>query len=163
MSDIERIRDEVFPATFALLEPKLDSRPARAMLLAIGLQESRFEHRKQIGGPAHGYWQFEQGGGVRGVLGHHATAAPIRVVLAARGYTPGGMNADSRTCYDAIVTDDVLACAFARLLLWTLPGALPAEGDPEAGWQQYIAAWRPGKPHRHTWDAFYRRGWELTA
>lgn len=159
MSEVERIRDEVFPPTFALLEPRLDSRPARAMLLAMGLQESRFEHRVQIGGPAHGYWQFEQGGGVRGVLGHHQTAAPIRAVLKARGYTAD----DSRTCYDAIVNDDILACAFARLLLWTLPGPLPAEGDCEAGWQQYVSAWRPGKPHRQTWDAFYRRGWELTA
>ena len=28
------------------------------MLLAIGLQESRFVHRRQIGGPACGFWQF---------------------------------------------------------------------------------------------------------
>ena len=156
MSDVKRIRDEVFPATFSLLEPKLDSRPARAMLLAIGLQESRFEYRKQIGGPAHGFWQFEEGGGVRGVLRHPATSGTIRAVLAVRGVADA-----TRAAYDAIVNDDVLACAFARLLLWTLPGALPDEGDCEAGWQQYVAAWRPGKPHRHTWDAFYAQAWLL--
>ena len=55
------------PSAFALLPPAMDTPDARVLLLAIGLQESKFSHRLQIGGPARGYWQFEQGGGVRGV------------------------------------------------------------------------------------------------
>src|SRR3546814_6857126 len=57
------------------------------MLLAIGLQESRFLHRAQIGGPARGYWQFERGG-VHGVLSHHASKAEAGKLCAALDYAP---------------------------------------------------------------------------
>lgn len=124
------------------------------MLTAIGLQESRFLHRRQIRGPARGFWQFEHGGGVRGVLKHPASAPHIRRVLAALCYGD-----DSEACYNALADNDVLACAFARLLLWTGSGALPRQGDAEGGWQYYLALWRPGKPHRETWDAFYAEAW----
>ena len=33
--------------------------------------------------------------------------------------------------------------------------ALPAVGDKEAAWQYYLRNWRPGMPHRQTWDARY--------
>lgn len=125
------------------------------MLLAIANQESRFQHRKQVGGPARGLWQFELGGGVAGVMAHRATAGHVSRVLEELLYPrlPGAV-------YDALSHNDTLACVFARLLLWTLPGALPGPDDPEAGWKQYISGWRPGKPHRGTWDAFYRDAWQ---
>src|SRR3546814_4167946 len=52
-----------------LLPKQMDSREARVLLLAIGLQESGFEHRWQVidrrrpnrKGPARGFWQFELG------------------------------------------------------------------------------------------------------
>ena len=144
----------VFPAAFALLPVGMDSAPARAMLVAIGLQESRFKYRKQVGGPAHGFWQFEHGGGVRGVLQHPQTRNTIREVLTALAYDDTTL-----TSYNAIVDNDVLACCYARLLLFTLPNTLPAKGDADEGWRQYISAWRPGKPHRGTWDAFYAQAW----
>ena len=56
-----------------ILPPMMTSDAAKAMLLAIGMQESRLIHRKQIGGPAMGLWQFERGGGVAGVLRHPRT------------------------------------------------------------------------------------------
>lgn len=138
----------------------MDSRAARAMVLAICLQESRLTHRAQVGGPARGYAQFELGGGVRGVLTHPASRPHIQAVLAALDYTTA---ASAEACWIAIEHNDILAAAFARLLLWTLPGALPAQDAPGAGWAQYIAAWRPGKPHRETWNAFYDQAWRMTA
>lgn len=48
----------------------MDSAAARCQMLAIGLQESRLQHRRQNGGPARGFWQFEKGGGVKGILFH---------------------------------------------------------------------------------------------
>ena len=82
-----------FPAVYAetmqLLPAKMDSPQARAMLKAIALQESRFEHRKQIGGPARGFWQFEQGGGVRGVLNHPYSREHIRRILTGKGLDLG--------------------------------------------------------------------------
>lgn len=129
---------------------RIDTPEARAMLLAIGLQESRFIHRRQIGGPARGFWQFEQGGGVRGVLRHEASAQMADLVCRARS-----VPATEGAVYDALDDDDVLACCFARLLLWTDPKPLPPVGEVDLAWQLYIRTWRPGKPHRHTWGGLY--------
>lgn len=151
------LRNAIEPA-LRLLPDAMDSQAARAMLIAIALQESRAKYRAQIGGPARGYWQFEMYGGVRGVLDHSASQEHIRFVLAALDYSP---DAKEPACYIAIEHNDILAAAFARLLLWTLPQSLPARTEPASGWAQYILAWRPGKPHRGTWDAFYAQAWDI--
>lgn len=147
----------VLPAAYALLPTKMQSPRATAMLLAIGLQESRFEHRTQIGGPAHGFWQFERGGGVRGVLTHPSTAHYIAGVMDSLCYAGDSTDA----CYQAIVHNDVLAACFARLLLWTVPGRLPDAQGADAGWQQYLDGWRPGKPHPETWRTCFDSAWNL--
>lgn len=148
MSTRAYIERSILPAAFALLPPRLDSPEARVEMIAIGLQESRFEHRRQIRGPAHGFWQFESGGGVRGVLTHHASKPLITPVLAALQYQPSD-------CYFALIDNDVLAAVFARLLLWTHPAPLPALGDADGAWRYYLECWRPGKPHPGTWKALY--------
>ena len=150
------ITGSVIPQALALLPPTMDSPEARAMLIAIALQESRMKHRAQIAGPARGFWQFEAGGGVRGVLMHQQTRPHVLKVLEALSYDD---SVSVSTSYIAIEHNDVLACVFARLLLWTLPGPLPKQGDPNEGWRQYIEAWRPGKPHRGTWDGFFLDAW----
>lgn len=121
------------------------------MLLAIGLQESRFLHRKQIKGPARGFWQFERGGGVVGVLNHASTAHHANLICQARGVEP--MSTD---VYMALEKDDVLAAAFARLLLWTDPYPIPKIGDAESSYDCYVRIWRPGKPKPDSWPMFYR-------
>lgn len=157
MSAIAYVNGAVFDATNLVLPEGMDTPTSRAMLLAIGLQESRFEHREQIGGPAHGFWQFEKGGGVRGVLRHSASKRHIESVAESLSYEP-----DVEVMYEAIVHNDVLACAFARLLLWTHPKPLPVRADVDGAWHYYISTWRPGKPHRETWDDFYEQAWVLT-
>lgn len=137
------------PAALSLLPPAMDTPEARVMLLAIGLQESRFAHRVQIDGPARGYWQFENAGALA-VLHHKSSQNGAIAVCDALGYRTGAV-----FVYDALSDNDVLACAFARLLLWTLPNALPATADD--GWRQYLKAWRPGRPHPETWAG----NWEL--
>lgn len=145
------VLDGPMAKAYALLPPAMRSDRADVQLLAMGLQESRLRYRAQLGGgPARGLWQFERGGGVVGVLNHRATRAHARSVCEARGVTP-----DSAAVWRALETDDVLAAAFARLLLWTLPSALPQLGDWAEAWEQYLAAWRPGKPHPQTWGGFY--------
>lgn len=149
------VHKHVIPAAFDLLPGRMGSREAHAFLIAIGLQESGFDFRAQQPKPiAVGYWMFEKGGGVQGVLTHRSTAATIRSVLATLNYVP--MAAD---CYQAIEHNDVLACVFARLLLWTLPGPLPSIAQPERAWLQYMQAWRPGKPHPETWDGHFAEAW----
>ncbi|MFG0231272.1 hypothetical protein [Achromobacter sp. 413638] len=151
------IETAVNPA-LALLPPGMDTPEARVMLLAIGLQESRFEHRRQLVGnpprpigPAMSFWQAEVGGGmVRGVRIHRATRD-----LAAQLYRARGVAADDAAIWNALERDDVLAAGLARLLLWTDPGKLPRIGDADAAWALYLRTWRPGKPHRQTWDVLY--------
>jgi hypothetical protein len=141
----------------SMLPRAMTSDAARVMLYAIGLQESRFEHRFQVvqgrpgaKGPARGFWQFERGGGCKGVVTHSASRYWMHQVCQARGVA---FNATS--IWTAIETDDVLAAAAARLLLFTDPKRLPAPEDAGGAWNLYIRTWRPGRPHRKTWDAFH--------
>ena len=151
-------------AGLSILPGKMDTIEARAMLYAIGLQESRFTHRKQMRrprknkkrtwGPARGFWQFEPIG-IKGVLYHGASSEYIWEVA-------GRLKIKRESgVLEAVAYNDALACAFARLLLWTLPEALPAKNEPKKGWDQYISGWRPGKPHPETWDKFFNKGWEI--
>lgn len=129
-----------------------DTMEARRLLLAIALQESRINHRRQMSsdgtesGPAKSFWQFEQGGGCKGVLTHRQVAPSMRAVCEVFNIEP-----TSRGLWDAIQYHDVVAAAAARLLVYTLPGKLPTTvGD---GWEQYLNAWRPGHPHPASWAA----------
>ncbi len=147
----------VIPPAFALLPERMRSPDAASLVLSIGWQESLFNHRVQVGGgPARGFWQFEQRGGINGVLGHEQTRDPLSEALRALKYDPG---MSTFACYNIVAHNDILACVFARLLLWTLPWPLPGVSDREEGWRQYIAAWRPGKPHARTWPDAWSAGW----
>lgn len=141
--------EAVYPAAALLLPPAMNTPAAWRMLTAIGLQESRFRHRAQVGGPARGFWQFEQGGGVAGVLRHEASRDAARDVLARLCYT----DPTPQKIHAAIEHNDVLAACFARLLLWTDARALPTTATD--GWTQYLATWRPGRPHPQTWGMFF--------
>ncbi|MGV2895064.1 hypothetical protein ACNPPY_04675 [Achromobacter sp. AGC78] len=148
--DLKTVIDTAIAPALGLLPATRDTREARVMLLAIGLQESRFVHRRQIKGPAVGFWQFERGGGVRGVLAHASSWADARAVCAIRDVEP-----TSTGVYNSLAHDDILAAAFARLLLWTDPQRLPSLGDADGAWSLYLRTWRPGKPHPETWPALY--------
>lgn len=150
--DLSRVIENIILPTYARVLPGMfNSREATVLLLAIGLQESRFEHRRQINGPACGYWQFERAG-VSGVFGHQATARYAHAVCMLRSVA-----AATITVQPALETDDLLACAFARLLLYSDPAPLPAIGDVDSALDYYLRNWRPGKPHPETWPALYKR------
>ena len=150
------IQSAINPA-LAILPPAMDSVNARVMLLAIGLQESRFEHRRQIKGPARGFWQFEEGtarsrGGVWGVYLHTKSRMHLEALCKARGVVCA-----PSAIYAALEHDDVLAAGVARLLLWTDPAALPDPWKTEQAWRLYLRTWRPGKPHPHTWAELHAK------
>lgn len=126
-----------------------DSFEARRMVLAMALQESGLRYRRQIvggmeSGPACSFWQFERGGGCRGVLTHPSTKR--RAVKFCRDYR---IEPSEAGLWEAMRYQDIVAAAMARLLLYTLPDPLPQTA--EQGWSQYVEAWRPGKPHPQTW------------
>lgn len=135
------------PVAEALTHMGLDSLPARALLIAIALQESGLATRQQMHGPAHGLWQFEAAG-VSGVLRHHASADRANALCRWR-------NVEIPAVYYTLLSDDVLAAGIARLLLWTDPAPLPALGDVAAAWDYYERNWRPGKPRPEAWHYNY--------
>ena len=146
----------ILPA-YDLLPAQMRSREATLMLLAIGLQESNLEYRRQIRGPARGLWQFEKNGGVRGVIRHPSTFMHARVVCDVFGITEERNAALAARVYDALETNDVLAAALARLLLYTDPARLPKLGEEIAAWDYYNRNWRPGKAHPSRWPSCYNR------
>lgn len=149
------VRTALDPA-FYLLPAKMDRPEARALLLAIALQESRLAKRRQLGkGPARSFFQFERVG-VRGVLSHKASGRHAREVCAALDIVANGPSV-----HRAIEYQDVLAVCFARLLLWRLPVALPTEEASDEAYAQYLAAWAPGTPHARDWLAHWITAWQV--
>lgn len=140
-----------------LLPAKFDTPKARGLMWSIGRQESRLVHRYQkvsdpyAKGPARGLWQFERMGGVQGVLTHHATRELALKLCEARNVMP-----TPQFVHPRLEFDDVLAAGFARLLLYSDPRPLPElDASPDVTWDYYISNWRPGKPHRATWNEFH--------
>lgn len=142
---LSSVVETVFVPLFSILPKHMDSDRARVMLLAIGLQESGFTTRRQINGPARGFWQFEKGG-VLGVFKHHISMEPLRLLCRDRD-----CNFDPTAIYHRLEDDDILAAGVARLLLLTDPKALPAIEDEQGAWDYYKRNWRPGKPHPSRW------------
>lgn len=139
-----------------LLGDKYSSPDAELLLAAIAFQESNFKYRKQINGPARGLWQFERNGGVRGVMKHPSTA-----VMALRVCIKLKIEPTYTAVYEALATNDILAAAFARLLLYTDPRPLPTNQND--AWEYYIRNWRPGKPHPQRWAASWEAAKNLLA
>lgn len=156
---IKEIYDTAINPALGYLPAKMRSKEALVMMIAIGLQESRLIYRKQVpNGPAKGLWQFERGGGVKGVLNH---ASSSRLARSITFDLIGSTLAD--IVHDELEFNDILAAILCRLLLWTDPKALPKTSDSQGAWDLYLRIWRPGKPHRRSWDDFHKQAVEFVS
>lgn len=147
---IDILRNDIIPAALALLPQKMDTPEARAMLIAIALQESALRHRRQVGGPAIGLWQWELAQ-VGLVLRHDVVGPMARNVLDALLYEPG--NPPHERLHAAMEHNDILQCAFSRLLLWPDAAPLPKRDNVQGSLATYLRVWRPGRPHPEKWPA----------
>lgn len=145
------IRTAIIPAFEDLASLKIpDTFEARRQVLAIAFQETRLLHRRQVtasgheNGPAMSFWQFEKTGGCAEVFHNSSTRERMRRIC-----TAYEVDDNAAALWHAMQYQDIVAAAAARLLLFTLPAKLPT--TEEEGWKQYIAAWRPGKPHPQVW------------
>lgn len=133
---------------------------ARVLVMTIAGQESMWAARRQIGigeyypqkVGARGYWQFESTWGGPVALNDVIQKTPVQLAAVCKMLD---IPTDEHSLYEACAWNDTLACALARLLLWSDPAPLPAVGDKQGAWDYYIRNWRPGAPHPHTWDARY--------
>src|SRR5271166_7020353 len=126
-------------------------RNAHVLQLAIAGQESDWSARVQSGnGPAHSFWQFERGGGVRGVINHPSSGPIIRTICAAIGVA-----CEEQAVWDIMGQEagDNLSVCMARLSLFTDPAPIPPPDDEDATWQYYLRNWRPGQPIQQRWSA----------
>ena len=155
--ELSEALQKIVAPTMLLLPQQYDTRAARVMLLATGLQESRFKHIVQIRGPARGYWMFELIA-IRDVMERQKRLA---MDLCSQLRVPFDENA----IYAALPSNHFLAAGFARLFYLTDPHALPVpiKDNADLGWHTYLRVWRPGKPHRHTWNAFWDAAIEVTS
>lgn len=165
---LQAIYDDAIRPALGLLPIRMTSKRAIYWMLAIHLQEDPDCRRVQVmpagstmEPPARGLWQFEQGGGVRGVLFHPRTGELAMKVCQERGLVKP---LEPRAVWLRLAEDDVLAAAFARLLLWSDGYPLPPIGDEDAGWAMYCdRLWRPGRPHHERWPANCLRAEEFVA
>ena len=154
---IETLKSYVIPAAMSLLPEKMNSPEAKALLTAICLQESGFKHRRQVGGPAIGLWQWEMP--QVGLILRHPVVGPLaRNVLAALLYEPG--NPPHERIHAAMEHNDILQCAFSRLLLWPDAAPLPQRGDVQGSLATYLRVWKPGRPHPEKWPTNWAQAWE---
>lgn len=154
MTLIEFDTEAIGPA-MEWLGPKYDGPGVRLQMLTTALQESRLEHRRQLGnGPAKSFYQMERTGMVRGLLRHPSQRIQSMTVVAC---TWRGVKAEEMAVWDAIEHDDILASTLARLGYWADPLPLPPIGNVDAAWLCYLRNWRPGKPHPATWPGHYAR------
>jgi hypothetical protein len=150
LNPTDELRKNMILCAIDLLGKKFNGSSARQIMAAIAYQESNFFYRHQVGGPAHGFWQFEMNGGVLGVITHNATKSYARRVCAHHKIA-----FDKRVIFNEIEFNDELAACFARLLLWSDPDPIPI--DISDCWQYYIDNWRPGKPHPDRWETSWRQ------
>jgi hypothetical protein len=151
----QRIVDPTLSLISTIPEIKLPvSAEASVVVLTIAGQESDWRHRRQVGGPARSYWQFEKGGGVAELF--QKTPRQLAAICAVLD-----IPYEISTVFEAMAWNDTLACTMARLLLWHDRAALPAIGDHQTAWHYYLRNWRPGAPHPDAWPANYDKA--LTA
>lgn len=156
---LDAILHSAINPALGMLPAKMDTDKARVMLLSAGLQESRLKFRYQkttdpyVKGPARGLWQFERAGGVRGVITNFQTRDYAKSICEALK-----VPFDDVLIWTRLEFDDVLAAAFARLLMWADVKPLPeVDASHDEAWACYVRCWRPGKPHRETWDDFHKQ------
>ena len=138
--------NEAITAAFNMLPVKMAGQKPRVILLAIQLQEDPELLRVQKGcGAARGIFQFEKGGGCKGVLNHPATKQEAERICELRHVTP-----TPEDVWATIRTDDVLTACFARLLMFSDPQPLPEIGVVRQAFDLYLRTWRPGAYTRGT-------------
>lgn len=121
---------------------------AQVLLIAIAGQETAWEARTQLYGPARGFFQAEFGGHVARVFDH----ASGRMKDICQELVVPFSRSD---VYQTIAWNDVLACAIARIALLLDREPLPQLGEIDEAWAYYLRVWAPGKPDRSRWGTVY--------
>ncbi len=147
---LEAILEQIIEPGLALLPPALNGDDASVLLLATGLQESRFCYRRELGGYGLGYWKLHADKVAR-VFAHAGCREPLERLCEAVG-----VECTPRAVHAALEYNDQLATAITRLLLHTATRRLPAQAHPEQAWLLYLQLWKPALPRHLSWTPLHR-------
>lgn len=155
---IEHILRTVQPAAFELLPESFRSIEAKAFLLAVGLQSSRFlQRRKLTASGCRGFWHLERRH-VEEVL--RFSNARFALVAAAEQLRYPILMMERDEVLGALEHNDVLGLAAARCLLCTSKEGLPGADEAGLAWGLYMRLWAPsGSPKAADWPELYFDAW----
>jgi len=146
---------EAHPAIRIPVTPK-----GNVLVMTCAGQESLWKSRRQIrigqyhpqSVGARSYWQMESTWGGPVAINDVIQDTPRQLFAICEDLE---IPTDELSLYEACAWNDTLACALARLLLWSDPAPLPEVGDKQGSWDYYRRNWKPGVPHPSTWSARY--------
>ncbi|BCD84279.1 hypothetical protein PSm6_06860 [Pseudomonas solani] len=150
---LDSLRRLVLEPALSLLPDEMNSPEAQLMLLAIALQESDLDKRPLAEGGPHSYWQS----GSPDEMVHFVLRCPVTRDLAVAVCDARQVPPVDERVRAALEHDDVLAAAFARLLLWTDPARLPAIDEVDAAHDLYMRTWRTPDPRPELWCEHHAR------
>lgn len=157
-STMTDLMEYIIPAAYRVLPEPMRSDRASAMLITAGLQETKFLRRRQmLKGPARGLWQFEKNG-LFGIFQHPRSRPHLENLAKSLRYPSLAYVEENGLLL--VEHNDILACALARLLLWTDLDKLPSREQPGLGWEIYYRTWHPGRPHYETWTTYFEEAWQ---
>lgn len=100
--DLRTVRRSIVEPALLLLPAKMESPQAVVMLLAIGLQESLFEHRRQQGNePARRFWVAACTACLRTAQARHVLPSFVPIRTSSRTIWPYGRRSSVMTCWPA--------------------------------------------------------------
>lgn len=121
---------------------------AAVFLLAVAIQESHLQFRKQFaGGPARGLFQME--------------SEPLSMMTLVMKKNPELRamlpTADPKEMWNLLEfpENDKYGVYIARTALKSDPAPIPRLGNVEGAWEYYLKHWRPGKPRKEKWAISY--------
>lgn len=138
------LADVIVPA-FEHLPSEMDSPEARLIVLATGVQETQYQTRQQVDGPARGLFQAQYNF-ILDLMHNPASGNHVWNLCGVMGITYG-----SHAMFDALLRDDPFAACMCRLGFWCDPRPLPDVGDVLGAWGAYERVQRPGKPSYTRW------------
>lgn len=143
--DLKTALKEVIEPGLIKLPDHLNTVEAEAMLLAIGMQETKFELSNCVNSDRMGFFRVSTRDIIKLITIDWTSKLLLDIANGANKFI------------NELVLEDAHFCALcARLMLSITGESLPnLNSDPSESWNLYLKTWKPDNPKRETWDAYW--------